>query len=377
MIDFISILAVQDDLNSQFLKVTSSPYFSKIGTFNKGNIQIKVYKQEVSNLKIGFRRWRNSEFHSIFVRGSIHKFYKGNNYTDFNLLDLEKSIQRLCNWLDIPSNKWELHGFEFGVNLNINPNLILNNIVNYNGYEVGTTRYENGGKQKRFELSQHDLKIYDKGKENRLNYPCLRYEIKAHKMAYFGREVHWRLNDLLNPDIHEALRIRLAMSLDRLIVTQKIKPTSRKEHILYEFGRNPLNWAELKRNPTNKNDFARKRTRFNALIDRHTDVVSTFKKAVLDKCDTLVSVEKLPILRMHYLGNNYSDIVYSSSTKRCLICGSDISNQQSRSLYCSEKHTGSRKCRDKAANFIKRERRLYPQPTLFDVGYGSFAYFLK
>ena len=40
--------------------------------------------------------------------------------------------------------------------------------------------------------------------------------------------------------------------------------------------------AELKRNPTNKNDFARKRARFNALIDRHTDTVSTFKKAVMN-----------------------------------------------------------------------------------------------
>ena len=125
-----------------------------------------------------------------------------------------------------------------------------------------------------------------------------------------------------------------------------------------------------------QNDFARKRTRFNALIDRHTDVVSTFKKAVLDKWDTLVSVEKLPILKMHYPWNNYSDIVHSSSTKRCLICGSDISNQQSRSLYCSEKHTGSRKCRDKAANFMKRERRLYPQPTLFDISYGSISEFI-
>ena len=63
------------------------------------------------------------------------------------------------------------------------------------------------------------------------------------------------------------------------------------------------------------------------------------------------------------------------ATKRCLVCKRDISNQQRDSNYCLEKHTGSRKCRDKAANFMKRERRIYHQPTLFDVGFGSFAYF--
>ena len=376
MIDYISISTVRQDVEYQYRQLHNSISF--IPTDESGEEYIfDIFTHPETGFKIKIKKWTNSKEYYLEVKGSIHKFYKGNNYTDFSLFDLEKSIQSLCNWLDIPSNEWELHGFEFGVNLNIKPNTILNHIVNYNGYEIATIRYKQGGKQKEVGLSLHSLKVYNKGKQYGLDKHCLRYEIKAPKMAYFGRDTHWYLSDLLNPDIHEALRMKLVISLNRLIVTQKIHPTSRKEHILYEFGRNPLNWAELKRNPTNKNDFARKRTRFNALIDRHTDVVSTFKKAVLDKCDTLVSVEKLPILRMHYLGNNYSDIVYSSSTKRCLICGSDISNQQSRSLYCSEKHTGSRKCRDKAANFIKRERRLYPQPTLFDVGYGSFAYFLK
>ena len=54
-----------------------------------------------------------------------------------------------------------------------------------------------------------------------------------------------------------------------------------------------------------------------------------------------------------------------------------MNDLQSNFKNCLRKQAGSRKCRDKAANFLKREKRLYPQPTLFDIGLSDVSRLLN
>lgn len=336
-----------------------------------------IFCHQVSNFKIIITKWFNTGLINIEIRGSLHKLCMNNNYSDFTLFEVKNTIKVLCDRLAIKPNKWRLHAFEFGVNINYKSDVILKNLVNYNGYEVGTINYKSKGYLKRFQCSQHGLKIYHKSKQYGLKEDVLRYELKVEKMDFLGKGTHWTLQDLISESALTTMRDKLMLSLDKLIVTQPITPSINRELKLYEFGRNPLNWILLKDTAPNKNTFSRRRRQFITLIDKYCNVVSIFRREILNKWDSLCSVANLPILEIHYPLHSYHHILDCYSTKRCVVCDRDISNQQSRSLYCSEKHTGSRKCRDKAANFMKRERRLYPQPTLFDVGYGSFAYFLK
>jgi hypothetical protein len=378
MIDYISAQAncsqiVSDNIYNRLCR--DGHYFYTDGNGEEFHRDIFCHKE--SNFKVIITEWFNTGLINVEIRGSLHKLCKNNNYSDFTLFEVKNTIKVLCDRLAIKPDKWHLHAFEFGVNVNYKSEIILKNLVNFNGYEVGTINYKSKGYLKRFQCSQFGLKIYHKSKQYGLKEDVLRYELKVEKMDYFGKSTHWTLQDLISEDALSKMREKLILSLDKLIVTQPITPNINREIKLYDFGRNPLNWILLKDTAPNKNTFSRKRRQFNAIIDNYTDVVSNFKNTVISKWDSLVLVANLPILEIHYPLHSYSHIIDYYSTKQCLVCGGDISMQHSQSLYCSEKLTGSRKCRDKAANFMKREKRLYPQSTLFDVGFGSLAYFFK
>jgi len=378
MIDYISAQASCSQIvsNNIYQLLCKDGYYLHTDS-NGEEFHRDIFCHKESNFKVIITEWFNTGLIIIEIRGSLHKLHKNNNHSDFTLFEVKNSLNHLCKWLAIKPNNWRLHSLEFGVNINCNPGVILKNLVNFNGYEVGTINYRVKGYLKRFQCSQFALKIYHKSKQYGLEVDVLRYELKIEKMDYFGKGTHWSLQDLIAEDTLSIMRKKLILSLDKLIVTQPISPTINREIKLYHYGRNPLNWSLLKDTATNKNTFSRKRRQFNTLIDKYTDVVSTFKKAVIDKWDSLVFVANLPILETHYPLHSYNQILDYSSSNQCLICQRDISNQRSSSLYCSEKHTGSRKCRDKAANFFKREKRLYPQPTLFDIGLSDVSRLLN
>lgn len=57
------------------------------------------------------------------------------------------------------------------------------------------------------------------------------------------------------------------------------------------------------------------------------------------------------------------------SNRLYVTCGRDISNQKSKSWYCSELRYGNevKRCRNKVSNLKVREGRNYPQLTLFNI----------
>jgi hypothetical protein len=368
MIDFVSAeyKTLEIDHISNILRMDARFEFTETSRETSRSMN---FRDPLTNLKIELIDWFNCEVKCVRLKGSLHKFIKSNNYCDFNRYELEDGLNGICNWLGTKPSDWQIHSVEFGVNIQFDPCLILPNTVNYNGCEPTKVDYKHKGYLRKFELNQHCLKLYDKGKQYSLDHNLLRYEVKATKVDYFGKGFHLTLADLCSPNFNTLMRDKLELSLDRLIVTQQLvkKELSIRERQLYDFGRNPLDWSSFRIGSPNRNSFARRRKRFQNLIDSKVDVVSKFKKVVLSKWDELSLVEKRPLSSISQKVNSDTHLWGQKSTKRCQVCGADISNQDSRSKYCSERLKGSRKCRDKAANFFKHERRYYPQWTLFAV----------
>src|SRR5688572_20689289 len=64
--------------------------------YGKGNEEfIKKYIGDYKELRFEL------ENENLSVSNSLHKFYKGNNYTDFSFTEIKAAISELCNFLQM------------------------------------------------------------------------------------------------------------------------------------------------------------------------------------------------------------------------------------------------------------------------------------
>lgn len=117
------------------------------------------------------------------LSGSIHKFWNGghHNYNDFDSNAFKLSIDRLCSLFEIDTSDLRILALEYGVNIKIDfpVHKILNNCFLHKGKDVEVSKSDNRGKYHQFEHDRYILKLYDKGKQYRLNdLNLLRIEVK-------------------------------------------------------------------------------------------------------------------------------------------------------------------------------------------------------
>jgi len=107
---------------------------------------------------------KSLSFKTIRIGNSLHKFHKGNNYSNFGRSEITKAISNLCDKFDIEAKDWEIKKLEFGFNISV-PEPAKNYIPLFllcKKNEFQSIMTKNNCFEKKCFFSQYAIKAYDK-----------------------------------------------------------------------------------------------------------------------------------------------------------------------------------------------------------------------
>jgi len=167
---------------------------------------IITYSGMLENLKLNFH------FNRLFIKNSWHKYYLGNNYTDYKFSDIEETFYKLENTIKINLDCAKINRIAYGCVINENP---YSNYPNWrylkntipqpmmkNGRQYGCyfpfNDYKLKGYDKSFEVWKHD--------RERLQGNYFRIEKEVKYMRYLQRRTKNRIQlhqvkDIFTKDI--------------------------------------------------------------------------------------------------------------------------------------------------------------------------------
>lgn len=317
--------------------------------------------------------------HRIEIKGSFHKSHEGEtNFKDFTFLEFQSAVKKLCDCLNIPPTELNIHLFEIGVNISppIETKFLIEGIKSVSGKKFERETYNGNGLLFRFDFSQFQIKIYDKGFQFMQPGQILRVELKVKKMAYINnKEANiTTLQDLLTGNWNEYFGELLFKQWDKVIICPEgiinpelIKnPRTRKNFLN---GLNPDYWTNLP-----KKAYRRQFEAFKTIFQQMAaiDIYSNTRALIREKWEHLSKPQKVENYPYVY-GNNIPFDKHQQEQRFCQTCGRDITNQKRGSKFCSETIHGPevKKCRNIESNprnnRKRKEQRMYPGPTLFPV----------
>ncbi|HRP39296.1 MAG TPA: hypothetical protein PLM55_06400 [Chitinophagales bacterium] len=335
----------------------------------------------------------------VQISGSLHKYCKGENHSDFTFQELRNCITELCLKLNVEPSQVNIHNIEFGVNVhtNFNPFEFCRNVIAYKNNSFA--KFRTNGKDKidiGFIASQQQyaVKVYDKGKQYRKHLNCLRFEVRVEKMRFLENAGLRTLSDLCKPKVQIQLGTILDEVFAELIIRESVNIsnlTSREQRIYLQCT-NPKEWERFsaKKRCKRKKQFNDIQNRY--ATTRHKETVTILIKEkweCLSKNGYDLTKLSEPHNTNEFTKNGYdltdpknekrecfnrldNALNHSHPERRCKTCGRDISNQKIGSVFCSEKMFGAqaKKCRNADSNPRKvvryREHRLYRGLTLFE-----------
>lgn len=134
------------------------------------------------NLKIELIQGKNEY---ITISGSLHKYFNEQNinYTDYTFGNFISTVQKIENELNIDKEDMRVLNLEYGVNIDtlLGVRKILQNVIVHKKKEFCTPIYDANGFSKKAKHYNYDVKLYDKGLQNKLDYDLMRYEISVNK----------------------------------------------------------------------------------------------------------------------------------------------------------------------------------------------------
>ena len=265
MIDFVTIHAYDLDKN----KLLNNDKFDFNIIINKKTGDVKTYFATHSDISIIINRDRKY----ITFKGSLHKYYHGNNYSQFTFSDFIHCIKKLKNEFGILSDNARIKRFEFGVNIypSITPNSITERTIAYKRERFCQMQKGRiGGILGIYcDLDRFKIKIYDKGKHYSLKQNVLRFEIVVKKMVQMHKvwsiNVH-TLQDLCSRSIWQKLLFILLETYDHILIDEisNEEILNIKERRLYLRYRNSDGFKRAQRN-LHRNTFGNQVNRFKKL----------------------------------------------------------------------------------------------------------------
>lgn len=348
-----------------------------------------IYTANYRELVIKYHEFPDINLNFIQIRGSLHKYYHaGANFADFNLLEVQKALFELCNFLQIEPKDTTIHGLEFGVNIHLKQSteIVLNSFISYMSKPYQLEEFNSKGYLKRFNFTHFDIKLYDKGLHYKLSDNLLRYELKVKRMAYLNTKGIFINNmlDLLNFGIINKLQTLLVnvfsdiMFFDDAINLKSITNQKDKEFILN--GINCQFWTKEKNKLSDKG-YKNKVKRFKIIAQKYgaLEYKNIVLNTIADKWTALKStpmlqglgVEKVPQYFTYVECNNMEQ-----TTNYCLSCGRDISKQRSNSKYCRYKINGKeiKDCKNYATNFFEHDLKFYPKHQLLLINIDNYLH---
>ncbi|QQR98602.1 MAG: hypothetical protein IPK18_03485 [Sphingobacteriales bacterium] len=166
MLDCISMVANTEPMypyNSTKSFIWRGLWFNP--AFIRGAENIKGFESEFKGLRIFL------EYTKIKISNSLHKFYKGDNYSDFTFSEMAKAIDEVCNKFEIPANEWVIKKLEFGFNI-ITQKPAKEYLLCFHSFkEKEFDKMKKGGKKygMKCSLTEYFIKFYDKSLEYKLH----------------------------------------------------------------------------------------------------------------------------------------------------------------------------------------------------------------
>lgn len=289
----------------------------------------------------------------VSVKGSLHKYQTGgSNAGDFQYRDVPAVIERLSNDLGIDPATMIVHALEFGVNASPPPDCdageLLRRLHMYAGPGGLISFTQMTGRDARKHgkaaiYSKYRIKMYDKGAQEGLGRPLLRFELHTE-----GRYLRDRLNvpvktltDLTNPTVWNGCARLLTDVLKNIVWCEPIDNTelSRSDEVFVAKAGRPEYWQTL-----GSSTRARHLSKYRRLCRDHRPNIFTgqFSDAVRAKVRELSEVPRpsiqLPVGRINptltfagaiarYLNGAHTltDIQLTRlAAGRCIICNDPL-----------------------------------------------------
>ncbi len=221
--------------------------------FNQTTGEVEEYPKrgKDGNLNVGIT------LNTASILGSIHKYHnimmdKGNqNHDDFYYSHLETEIRGLIKKYSI-ENDTSITNLEFGFNLAVekDPQFILDNNILMNNFKAPNKdlKFLGKGDYKEFQMTDYNLKLYNKSKQFKLEANILRVELKVTKKRFLQLTGVYELEDLLDKNILRLVYGRFTELFEGLIIVDCFSPEIIPENDYNKLNKytNPSYWIRIK-----------------------------------------------------------------------------------------------------------------------------------
>ena len=262
MIDYIKIEAFNVNLSSLSNKKEIEDPSTKLG-ISTGEVS-GGFKAKYKNLTI-----KLTDKGRLFIGGSLHNFFnyntdsgKGYNHGDFTINNVKSVITELSQTFGVPPQNFRILNIEFGVNIPY-PIFLKTNISELLiNHKDKSFRDLNNKAHSRIigrvaHHTQYDIKIYEKGKQYKLDVNELRVEIKVEKMEFltrglkehefqFASKSYLSLADLLKKETVNHMESILCRVWSEILIfdnTVDESSLSTEDTLFLSNSRNPIYWV--------------------------------------------------------------------------------------------------------------------------------------
>lgn len=242
-IEIVNQPATQIRQKLDFIKPVNMKTGEILGTYEISYLRLHTEPESAISVKI-FPSGR------VWVQGSIHKFWHGQNHSILYHSEMRKAFKYLFDKLGIKPENGKILQMEYALNLNpdFNPDEFINRLITFKAKPFeGLGNFEKIGK--RCFQSEYDLKIYNKGKQYHLKQNILRVEKKVKDSRYLKRFGIFTVSDLTAAKTKQLLKDLLG-AFDEVLVDDKgideTQLTTRQIIALAKY-RNPNFWNDLSR----------------------------------------------------------------------------------------------------------------------------------
>lgn len=241
MIDFIVMVAPIEPL---YNRDSFSPfYWNDLQFFPKyRNGILKGFESEFKGLKVVLF------YDRIMLSNSLHKFYKGNNYTDFTHLELIQAIQEICLKFKIKAKYWEIKKMEFGFNILTSQSAkeCKDFFWEYKEREFEKMKHKQIDYGRKCFMSEYALKVYDKSLQCKvmdnvvISNKTLRVELCYNQKRKLPQPIN-NLSDLMDKDKFKELYKDLKEAFTKVIYIDEVDFTNStyEERMLFYASFNP------------------------------------------------------------------------------------------------------------------------------------------
>ena len=321
----------------------------------------------------------------LIIDGSLHKnYFSGANYLPFTWDCLQTELNKLETGLQL-SGVADLVNLEIGVNIPLPVpvfHFLKHNLISYKGNQFNRYNPDKNGNCLGYvcPLSQYSVKVYDKGKQYDLPGNLMRFELRYLKMQTLKERGIKNLTDIKDFNKANGLLNLLLTAWDNTVlfdssIDLKNPNIKNKDRELLKEGRRPGYWEHLKE--TNSRQYNYQREKFRLLVADYgqgwhkkiKELIKTQWENLFKNCTILPSVKTPELYKftVKVKGKNVQK-------RFCLSCGRDITNQDSRSRFCSAKFVGeaaAHQCRNRDSNprnnLKGKIRRINSRGVLFDI----------